>query len=110
MPTTQALKIQDKVPIIRVLDGDKPALERLISRYKDWIYDPAMRMVITPEDAEDVTQEILIKIIAHLKSYDKSKATFKTWIYRRVVNHVINMKRRGLEKTTFNLDTLSCIN
>ena len=54
MPMTQKLKIQDKELISQVLDGDKTALEILISRYKDWIYNLAMRMVIIPEDAEDV--------------------------------------------------------
>jgi len=43
--------IQDKELIVRALDGNKHALESLISRYKDWIYNLAMRMVINPEDA-----------------------------------------------------------
>jgi len=96
--------IQDKELIVRALDGNKHALESLISRYKDWIYNLAMRMVINPEDAEDITQEILIKVITHLKNYDETKAAFKTWLYRIVVNHIINMKKRGLENATFNFD------
>ncbi|MBN1797394.1 MAG: RNA polymerase sigma factor [Spirochaetales bacterium] len=111
MPTPKRLKLKheenlmrDKELIGRVLDGNKHALETLISRYKDWIYNLAMRMVIIPEDAEDVTQEILIKIITRLKSYDESKAAFKTWLYRIVVNHVINMKKRSLEKAAFNFE------
>jgi RNA polymerase sigma factor (sigma-70 family) len=95
---------QDGQLIALALEGSRDALETLICRYQDWIYNVAIRMVIIPEDAEDITQEILIKTITHLKNYDESKAAFKTWLYRIVVNHIINMKKRGLEKTSFNFD------
>jgi RNA polymerase sigma factor (sigma-70 family) len=88
--------------VARALEGSKHALASLISRYRDWIYNLAIRMVITPEDAEDITQEILIKIITRLKQYDQTRAAFKTWLYRITVNHIINMKRRGLERASFN--------
>jgi RNA polymerase sigma factor (sigma-70 family) len=96
--------INDQELIVRALNGSRQALENLISRYKNWIFNIAIRMVILPEDAEDITQEILIKIITHLKKYNETKASFKTWLYRIVINHIINMKKRGLEKATFNFD------
>jgi RNA polymerase sigma factor (sigma-70 family) len=48
--------------------------------------------------AEDVTQEILIKTIAKLSTYDQKKAAFRTWLYRIVANHVINMKKSKREQ------------
>jgi RNA polymerase sigma factor (sigma-70 family) len=48
--------------------------------------------------AEDVTQEILIKTIAKLSTYDEQKAAFRTWLYRIVANHVINMKESKKEQ------------
>jgi RNA polymerase sigma factor (sigma-70 family) len=45
-------------------------------------------------DAEDVTQEILLKLLTKLATFDRKKASFRTWLYRIVANHVINMKKR----------------
>ncbi len=62
-------------------------------------------MVIVPQDAEDVTQEVLVKILTKLGSYDASKSAFRTWLYRVVANHVITMKTRGHEKAITDFDS-----
>lgn len=80
------------------LGGDKVALERLIALHQAWIYNIARKMVFDPDDAKDVTQEILIKMITKLSTYDPDKAAFRTWLYRIVANHVITMKRKRLEE------------
>ncbi|MBI3583022.1 MAG: RNA polymerase sigma factor [Nitrospinae bacterium] len=77
-------------------NGDREALERLILRHQAWIYNIALRMVLNPHDTEDATQEILIKIITKLSTF-KGKSSFRTWLYRIVVNHVINMKKGHCE-------------
>jgi RNA polymerase sigma factor (sigma-70 family) len=76
--------------------GNRTALEDLILRHQPWVYNIALRMVGNPHDAEDVTQEILIKMITKLSTF-QGKSSFRTWLYRIVTNHVINMKKRGLE-------------
>jgi RNA polymerase sigma factor (sigma-70 family) len=76
--------------------GDRSALEKLILRHQAWIYNIAMRMVFQPHDAEDVTQEVLVKVITSLGKF-KGESKFRTWIYRIAVNHVLNMKRRPAE-------------
>ncbi len=80
------------------LQGRKGDLEELVRRHQAWIYNIALRMVWHPQDAEDVTQEVLIKIITKLSSF-RRKSSFRTWVYRIVANHVLNMKRRGVEKS-----------
>jgi RNA polymerase sigma factor (sigma-70 family) len=52
-----------------------------------------------------VTQEVLVKVITKLASYDASKGAFRTWLYRIVANHVINMKTRGYEAAVTGFDT-----
>jgi len=54
--------------------------------------------VANPTDAEDITQEIPLKIITKLSTYDHRKASFPTWLYRITANQVINMRKRGCEK------------
>jgi RNA polymerase sigma factor (sigma-70 family) len=64
-----------------------------------------LRMVCNHEDAKDITQEILIKIITKLSTYDARKSSFRTWLYRIVVNHVINMKKSKNERMICNFDS-----
>ena len=72
----------------------------LLGRHQPWIFNLAFRMVLVRQDAEDVTQEILIKVLTSLSTYDPSRAAFRTWLYRIVVNHVINMRKRGKDRNT----------
>jgi len=77
--------------------GSREALERLITRHQRWIYNIVLRMIYLPQDAEDITQEILIKLMTKLSTF-KGDSRFRTWLYRIVINHVLNMKRtRGEE-------------
>jgi RNA polymerase sigma factor (sigma-70 family) len=80
----------------RAKGGDRGALERLILRHQAWIYNIAVRMVFQPHDAEELTQEVLLKVITKLSTF-KGESQFRTWLYRIVANHVLNMKRRGAE-------------
>src|ERR1700756_4605131 len=77
-------------------NGDRSALERLVLRHQAWIYNIALRMVFRPQDAEEVTQEVLIKAITRLSIF-QGDSQFRTWLYRITANHVLNMKRRGGE-------------
>ncbi len=87
---------KDSELVASAQQGDRSAMEELILRHQAWIYNIAWRMVGSPHDAEDVTQEILIKMITKLSTF-LGKSSFRTWLYRIVANHVINMKRRRTE-------------
>lgn len=90
--------------ISHALNGDLKALEQIVLKHQAWIYNIVLRMVGLPEDAEDITQEILIKIITKLSLYDPEKAAFKTWLYRIAANHVLTMKRSKYEKLMVSTD------
>jgi len=83
----------------RARSGNRAALEALVQRHQRWIYNIALRMFHHPQDAEDATQEILLKAFTHLASFE-GRSSFRTWLYRIVVNHVLNMKRGRREQTT----------
>jgi RNA polymerase sigma factor (sigma-70 family) len=80
-------------------NGDRSALEKLVLRHQAWIYNIAIRMIFRPQDAEEVTQEVLVKVITKLSTF-KGESTFRTWLYRIAANHVLNMKRRWAESQT----------
>jgi RNA polymerase sigma factor (sigma-70 family) len=80
----------------RAQDGDRDSLERLILRHQAWIYNIAVLMVFQPQDTEEVMQEVLIKAVTRLSTF-QGESKFRTWLYRITANHVLNMKRRGGE-------------
>src|SRR5580692_1554574 len=91
-PTDQ----EDQNLVARARSGDRRALEDLIQRHQGWMYNIALRMLYYPQDAEDATQEILVKVMTRLSSFE-GRSSFRTWLYRIVVNHVLNMKRGRVE-------------
>jgi RNA polymerase sigma factor (sigma-70 family) len=86
----------DTLLVYQAKNGDRAALENLVLRHQAWIYNIAVRMVFQPQDAEEVTQEVLVKVITQLSTF-KGESKFRTWLYRIVANHVLNMKRRRVE-------------
>ena len=94
----------DSCLIDSALKGDQKSLEELIYRHQAWIYNLALRMVFYPREAEDITQEILIKIITKLSTF-RNESSFRTWVYRIVINHVLNMRKSlGEKKHSDNFD------
>src|SRR5438132_6650352 len=93
---------EDQALVARARSGERQALEALVGRHQAWIYNIAVRMLYHPPDAEDATQEILVKALTGLASFE-GRSSFRTWLYRIVVNHVLNIKRgrREPEALTF---------
>jgi DNA-directed RNA polymerase specialized sigma24 family protein len=72
---------EDHVLVMRTRSGDHQALEELIQRHQGWIYNIAVRILYHPQDAEDATQEILLKALTRLSSFE-GRSSFRTWLYR----------------------------
>ncbi len=72
--------------------GDKDALETLITGVQDMVFNLSLRMLGTFADAEDATQDILLKMITHLSSF-RGDSAFTTWVFRIAANHVKNYKK-----------------
>jgi RNA polymerase sigma factor (sigma-70 family) len=84
-------------------NGDKDALETLIDRITTRIYQLALRTIYHPLDAEDATQEILIKIITHLSGF-REESAFTTWMFRIATNHLLNIRCRHKEYPSVDFD------
>ncbi len=89
--------------IENALNGSKIDMESLILRHQNWIYNITFRMVYDVDTAKDVTQEIVIKILTKLALFNPDKGSFRTWLYKVVFNHVINLKKSKY-KHTFDFD------
>ncbi len=91
--------------IQQALAGHRKSLEKLILRHQGWIYNIAFKMVMDHDDASDITQEILIKAITSLSSFDSSRGAFRTWVYRITANHVLAMKKKKFEYRIHDMET-----
>ncbi len=90
---------EERALVARAKAGDRDALEEFIGRHQRWIFNIAIRMLVHPADAEDATQEILVKAITRLATFE-GRSGVRTWLYRIVVNHVLNMRRGRAERPT----------
>ncbi len=86
----------DKNLIELAMSGDKKAVEGLIRRHQDWIFNMALSFVADRNDASDITQEVLVKIVTNLSTF-KKESNIRTWIYRIIKNHFLNMERSRYE-------------
>ena len=77
--------------------GSLPALDRLLRRHRPWIFNLALRMVWRRDVAEDATQEILLKAVTHLGTFE-GRSRFSTWLYRIAVNHLLNVRKSEMEE------------
>lgn len=83
----------DRELVTQVQAGSRRALEDLIVRHQPWIYNIALRMLYSPENAEDATQDILIRMMTGIKSF-RGESKFRTWLYRLATNHILNFKKK----------------
>lgn len=74
------------------VEGNSEALEKVLSEINDFIFNLSLRMLGTIHDAEDATQEILIKVMLNLSSFKKESA-FRTWVYKIAVNYLFDYKK-----------------
>ena len=72
--------------------GDKKALETLVTGVQDIVFNLSLRMLGTFADAEDATQDILLKMITHLSSF-RGDSSFTTWVFSIAANHLKNYKK-----------------
>ncbi len=96
----------DKELIEKSLKGSKKHLEILIERYNDYILNIAYKMLWNIEDAKDITQEILISMVTKLDSF-RFNSTFKTWLYRIAVNHILNYRKSNGRNKEFSFEQYS---
>ncbi|MDD7986024.1 sigma-70 family RNA polymerase sigma factor [Lentisphaera marina] len=76
-------------------DDDHDAWEEFISFYKAFIYHILQKMnVRSRDDMDDLVQDVLVKLWKGLKTYDKSKSKFRTWISLITKNTVISFFRK----------------
>mgnify|MGYP001281112422 CR=1 FL=1 len=78
-------KERDSMLVESTLKGNIDSFEELIALYQDKLLNFIAKMTASREDAEEITQEVFIKVYKNLYKYN-NKWSFSTWIYRIAIN------------------------
>lgn len=83
--------------------GDSAAFSDLMEQHFAMIYNLALRMSGNPDDASDLTQEVMIKLFKNIGAFE-GKSKFSTWVYRVASNTCLDELRKIKRKKTVSLD------
>jgi RNA polymerase sigma factor (sigma-70 family) len=87
------------------IDGDRAALDLVVRQLQPDVYGLALRMLWNREDAEDATQEILVRIVTRLSQFD-FRSRLRTWAYRVTVNYILDVKKSAVERLHLSFERL----
>lgn len=87
-------RTQDRQLIARLRAGDEMAVQELAERYSPRIFQLAMRHMKNREDAEEVTQDVLMKVYRKVDAF-RGDSALSSWIYRITFNTAMSRLRNG---------------
>lgn len=87
----------DEQLIQEIISGNTLAFKTLMEKYRERVFHVAMGFVHLKEDAEDLTQEVFIKVYLSLSTFNHD-SEFSTWLYRLTINTCINFVNRNRSK------------
>jgi len=85
--------VSDEDLVHRCRTGEPDAFSELYGRYRRRVLSTAYRIIRNPEDAQDATQEIFLKIYRSISEWDPQRSRLSTWLYRLAANHAIDCWR-----------------
>lgn len=91
--------LDDSIYIDQVLNGDTAAYAHLVNKHKDFVFTIVFRIIRHREDAEEVAQDVFVKVYQKLRSFQKA-SRFTTWLYRIAYNEAISKIRKPRMDTT----------
>jgi RNA polymerase sigma-70 factor (ECF subfamily) len=97
------INIDDSVLVQQSQRGDTTAMERLILRYQNRIYNVILKMCGNADDAAELAQETFVKVIESIDKF-QGKSSFYTWLFRIAVNLTLNHCQRSSRTATRSLD------
>jgi len=84
---------EDQYYITKIIQGDTSSFAVLVDRYKDLVYTLSFRMLKSKEEAEEVSQDVFLKVFKSLSKF-KGESKFSSWIYRITYNTCLDKIRK----------------
>jgi RNA polymerase sigma-70 factor (ECF subfamily) len=101
--SNERIGMNDSVLVEQCRRGDSAAMERLILKYQNRIYNIVLKICRNPDDAAELTQETFVKIIENLNKFE-GRSSFYTWAFRIAVNLTLNYCQRNAKLALRSLD------
>ena len=87
----------DKKLVANTLDGDMDSFSALVTNYQERIYNFLLRLTLCREDAEELLQDVFVRVYKYLYTYNHSMS-FSTWLYRIALNTFKDYHKRNKRK------------
>ncbi len=97
------ISIDDAVLVEKCRLGDSLAMERLILKYQNRIYNVILKICTNPDDAAELTQDTFVKVIEAIDKF-RGQSSFYTWLFRIAVNLTLNYCQRSAKLDLKSLD------
>jgi len=109
-PIQRSLSLQDEEDLVRRAQRqDNKAFAQLYEAYFDKIYKYVSFRVRNEMEAEDMTQQVFMKVLNSISSYKSQGAPFSSWVYRIAHNLVVDFMRQQNKKATVDIDGLQLV-
>jgi RNA polymerase sigma factor (sigma-70 family) len=80
---------------------DSSRFEKMYADHKSLVYNLALSYVHNQEDAQDITQEVFLKIYQRSGTFDPNRASLKTWVFQITINHCLDFLKSRKSKKRF---------
>jgi RNA polymerase sigma-70 factor (ECF subfamily) len=100
------MKVDDRTLVHQSQQGDFKALEALIVRYQDRIYNVIKKICANSEDSAELTQQTFVKVIENIKNFE-CKSSFYTWVFRIAVNLTLTFCKKRSKTKIYSLNAAS---
>jgi len=97
--------MQEGAILAQARRGDADAFERLVTPYERKLYAVCLRMMASPQDAQDALQDAMLRMWRGLPDFDE-RARFATWAYRVVSNACLDALRKQKSRAAASLEAL----
>ena len=86
--------------IVQLQQGDESAFKKLVDEYQDLVYNTALGIVQNADDADDITQEVFIRVYQSVSSFN-GDSRVSTWLYRITVSKALDHEKKRKRKKRF---------
>lgn len=90
----------ETVLIEQLKQGDEAAFKLIVERWKDMVYNTVLGIVQNETEAEDITQDVFIKVFENISSF-KGESKFSTWLYKIAISKALDFLRSRKRKKRF---------
>jgi RNA polymerase sigma-70 factor (ECF subfamily) len=102
-PIGQAPLLADDLAVAQLKRGNIAAMEGLVLKYQDRLFNAVYRIVGNPDDAADLVQETFVRLLQNVQKFEGKSALY-TWLFRIAVNLALTQRRAGRYRAAVSLD------